>query len=370
MSVARASASFSLAPEDESLFLRLGDLRAAPSAALYTLELSKRYSSIWGGAGAHLARLVEQKYLARYGIAGTRYRVLHLTRKALDAFPSVGARFSEHVGRTPTDEVAARGWIRSSLLAALVSDGFVVGRDLKALTALRRHLIDRQEALIAERSAQGASVRAEAVVRDALRASHRLRPHIAAYCDACGVVEALDSPKGQCSCGATLRREIVTEPWRCSKCEHVATVTEPHLVLREDIENERLVRLPVECRGTLRPSPYLPFDVAYRAGDLLVVLADDPCRSIRSQLRELPLRVPGQPRLKLVLRHADDASLFDPETKTWVVRGPRLRQLEHAFNPRGASVLFPFWETADVLDYRPELQFRVLPKRRRHEEEV
>lgn len=127
-------------------------------------------------------------------------------------------------------------------------------------------------------------------------------------------------------------------------------------------EAERAIVALEQHPALLPSSSTLPFDVAWRVDrdDLRVLFVEQPYVSLRRQLDELPLNTFGQPRVRIVIRPAEDGSVVDQEG-TPLVRGARWRSLSRAFTPTTRPTAgFPLWTTADVVHYRPELFFRVM----------
>jgi hypothetical protein len=269
---------------------------------------------------ALIAELQAARLLAPYRIPGTSRTVHHLTRRAVKAVPELAVRYTTATaGMTP--DVALWGWQRAEVHRRLRLEGWTVGRDLAALAALRRHLLDH------------ASTPA---LRDAL-------------------ARALVDPTG--SSGRRL-----WHPFRCP-CGLVSESSAAHA--RPTKHNEP----PQPCDGTPRLSEPLLYDVVYRdeadAAPFLL-LVDNPNRALLPQLNELPLRTAlydsarrgmvYQPALELLYLPPDDGSVWDNATASWAQRGPRLRQLALYVSARpdrrlrsgsGASH-FPFLRTVTL----------------------
>ncbi len=286
-------------------------------------------------------------------------RFLHLTRSAFTRWPALEALVTDNARKPPPAELAAYAWHRAALAVSARADGFKVGRDIGALTALRRSLLDRQQA----RVAGGPSVQQGEAGRvlQSLRQLPLLQPWSTSVCQGCGLELAVnvEAPRFCPECGSSFRRHVVAMPHACARC---------------GLQSERGGAHTVDgapCTGTLRLVDYLPFDLAWRksaAGhEVRVLLADNPYRSIQTQLDGLPLRVVGQPKLEVVIRPADDGSVFDRATATFAVRGPRYRALLRAFSESSAKTdTFPFWTTATVVPdaVYPEAHFRVVTHER------
>jgi hypothetical protein len=345
----------------------LGQLRAASVAQLHELFFKGHFLQGEGtplslrSTYSRVSTLQKHGYLKNYAITGTPHVVVHLTEKARLSFPRVAAAFGHTVRRPPTDDIAAWAFTRSSLWAALSADGFCVGRDLRAMMALRRNLVDRQRARLDVFSGPKL-VLAERTLQE-LRASPMLSPLTFVTCTVCGRRGKIGvgNAKAPCpACGGALKDEVVLHPHECSACGYVGAKAEPH--------RHRASRMP--CTGIMKERSYLPFDVAYKAEgtsyEVLLPVVDNPMRSIQKQLLELPLRFLGQPRLKVVLRPSDDDSVFDVDRGSFAIIGTRFRQLIRAFSPHENPSDFPYWKSAEVITYRPELSFRTVKKRIRH----
>lgn len=286
-------------------------------------------------------------------------RFLHLTRAAFTRWPTLEALVTDNARKPPPAELAAHAWHRAALAVAARADGFEVGRDLGALTALRRNLLDRQQTRLAAGPATQPGDAGR--VLQGLRQLPLLQPWTTNVCQGCGLELAVnaDAPRFCSECGSTFRRHVVATPHECARC---------------GLQSERGGAHAADgapCSGILRLVDYLPFDLAWRKSptghEVRLLLADNPYRSIQSQLDELPLRVVGQPKLELVIRPADDGSVFDRTAATFAVRGPRYRALLRAFSASSAKTdTFPFWTTATVAPdaIYPEAHFRVVSHER------
>lgn len=305
-----------------------------------------------------IERLVDHGYLTRARLPDTRQTIVHLTEKGRTAFPAVAAAFTDQVRKPPTDDVACWAWQRAALWAALRSDGFDVGNGLDALLALRRSLVDRH------RARSGAPKGARDASLEALRRAPELTPHFYWRCVRCPWTGALDAPAAApcTACAGDLKQQLVAHPWRCRVCQ---------LLTRAFAPEHTSPSTKTLCVGRLKPHRYLPFDVAHRQvpgrpPDVRVLLVDNPMRSIESQLLALPLRFLEQPKLDVIIRPSDDGSVFDVDAGRWAMKGRRLRALEAAFKPHDNPRLYPFWASAEVLTYRPEVVLRSLRSRRKH----
>lgn len=299
--------------------------------------------------------LVDRGFLGVLSVPGRPpTRFLHLLRPAFTRWPELEAVVTDHARKPPTPDLAIHAWHRAALAVAARAAGYTVGRDLAALTALRRSLVDRQTARVAKLN--GRSREDAEVVLRSLRQLPYLQPWTTQACEGCGLELAIGAPAPKfCpECGGAFRRHAVAAPHECARCGTRAERTGPH------------VADGTPCPGILRHVDYLPFDLAWkRAADgfsVQVLFADNPYRATQTQLDELPLRVLGQPRIDVVVRPSDDGSVFDRGTNSYFVRGPRLRSTLRAFSERDARVdSFPFWTTATVAPdaVYPEAYFRV-----------
>lgn len=349
------------------LFLLIGELRGASAQHLHALFFARRYEDRDTGkpisersTRTRIAALVDDGHLARVEIPGTRRVLLQLTERGRTAFPVVANALTEHVRKPLPSEMAAWAWQRAALWAALTEDGYRVGRDVAALRALRRDLVDRQQARVEGAKEKTEREKAEKVLRE-LRSSALLTPWTAVSCPKCGTkLPLLERPQSsRCACGGTFQQRVIETPHSCASCGARAEHFGAHV-------DERVGNT---CGGRLRPVQALPFDVAHRVvdgrHDVLVLLVDNPRRSVESQLDELPLRFLGQPKVRLVVWPSDDDSAYDIDAGEWAAMGPRLRALRRAFDPsapprKGA---FPFWLAAEVEPTRLDLTFRAFSRK-------
>lgn len=110
--------------------------------------------------------------------------------------------------------------------------------------------------------------------------------------------------------------------------------------------------------------PELPYSAAWKGPtsapmDLRLVVVLSPRQSQRKQLEALPLRLAGQPRIPVILRPADDGTMAHHKTGALTYTGPQYRALMRSFREHRNPGAFPYWETADVLNYRPDLWARL-----------
>lgn len=343
---------FEPAADYEELFELLAELRGATAAQLHDLYFRRHSRSTTVTLRAvrdRLNRLVEHGYLTRFGLPDSHQQLIHLTEKGRTQFPAVAAAYGDQVRKVPSVDVATWAWQRSALWACLVADGWNVGGGLPALLALRRHLLDHLSASVARS-------------RDAAMAEIRRAPELAPAfvwrCGGCDWQSTRDvrQPAKCPMCAASPLKQVPIEHiWRCTKCGVTATgpTSDAH----------------GSCPGRFRRQRYLRFDVAFqkRAGappDVMLLLVDNPLRSIESQLMDLPLRFLDQPKLKVIIRPSDDDTIYDANSGTWATKGRRFRALLDAFSPHDNPRLYPFWVSAEVITYRPEVVLRTTTRRR------
>ncbi|MBI1948561.1 MAG: hypothetical protein HYS27_22935 [Deltaproteobacteria bacterium] len=345
-----AQAAASLATEHEELLLLLTTLRAAGGDALYVLYFARSYCR--SASYRRLTSLVTHGLLARQQLAEKRsvYRLAHAAHSLSER---VRVRSTDNSRKPLTDEDADHCWLRSALWAELVTRGYRVGRGRDEVLALRRFLVDEQ----AKRAAGGGSA---ARVLTALRSEPALTPLFRSRCASCRWQGPLGSAIAACpTCRGRAEQALAERRFECPKCGHVSDCNELH-------DNRR--HTGRRCKGAMREVDHLSFDVAWRTAtgtrEVLLVFVDEPGRDLIDQLRALPLRIAGQPRVPIVLRTTDPFSVFDRAKSRWVAKGERHRALLRAFSESGDKHSFPFSTTADVVDIRPELQLRLSPHRR------
>lgn len=282
-------------------------------------------------------------------------RFFHVTREAYAYWPKMASVASKHVYSPPKPELAIHAWHRASLALAFRAEGYTVGRDIAALIALRRFLIDSQRARIEQASGRRQEELTQTLY--ALRDYGLLQPWVIFSCRRCGLELPIGSAKpGPCrECGDVFDVHAIHQPFECAICRKKGEAGGAHQVDG------------VSCPGTLRAVDYLPFDLAYKrtqAGyDVKVLLADHPFRSVATQLAELPLRIMGQTKVDVIVRPCEDGSVYDMKRRTYSVRGPRYRQYLRAFSQDDAKPdAFPYWMTANLLPEHlfPETHFRKL----------
>jgi hypothetical protein len=350
-----------LTPPDVDVCMALGRLRAAPSSALYALSLRHHYKSE-RAARTRLSLLVDEKVLSHAPIAGTKKSIYFLNTAAFRLIPELATVASDNDRKPPTDPIAHWAHLRSTIYAALENDGFVVSADAEGLLVLKRHLLRAMKARITRASSsnpQPGQIARLTTTLARLEQSPALRVPTIATCRCEDAV--YDPPSTTCStCGVPYERKP-HDPWTCSTCHRVSHEPAPHTARQPD-------GTVTSCAGIMRKRPLLPYAVARRDDQVWVVFIDHPYRALDEQLAELPARVPDQPAIEVLARASDDGSVFDSNTGAFRTTGPRHRALQRAFTPHDNPAVFPFWETVNVVQYRPELQHRVINRRSNHEE--
>lgn len=347
------AAAAALAAEHEELLVLLTTLRAASGDALCALYFDAKLAR--RAAFRRLKALTECAVLARQELTDHR-SVYRLAGAALSLSARVRARVSDAARKPLSDDDASYCWLRSALWAELKKQGFEIGRGPSELLALRRFLVDTQ----VKRS--NAGDQGAGRVLAALRSEPTLTPLFRSRCKACRWQSDLRVAVGSCpSCNGHTEQVLSERRFACSKCGHVADRAEEH--------GDGATRPRRTCSGTMREADHLPFDVAWRTTngvrEVLLVFVDDPGCDLVDQLRELPLRVAGQPRVPIVLRTTDIASIYSRETGSWTSKGERHRALLRAFSDDGDKHSFPFSTTAKVVDVCPQLQLRLSHNRPR-----
>lgn len=202
----------------------------------------------------------------------------------------VDQSFSLHPVKDGCSQARARSRLRASMWAESVRAGFAVGCNADALRALR----DRSPDLLPEPALP-----------------HLLRR---LFCPACWTRLSADLTVeyDACpNCGHGLSLEDVEAPFGCTDCDFIndgPLGPIPHFATRAgDFDGS-------QCDGALVARPYLPYDVAWTASRLVVLLVEDSTRDTEEQLRQLPRGRAGRP-LPIVVRtiHRTDD---DGETMT------------------------------------------------------
>ena len=292
--------------------------------------------------------LIAHKYLKAFSLpARPPIRFVYLGPASYARWPELQFLFVPSAQKAPPMPLSMYAWQRAALAVSFTQKGYRVGRDLSALTALRRNLIDRQLAKV--EASTGRDRESGKIIVNRLRALPLLQPWVTYECSQCGHELPLGSPKqSRClECGGDMTVQVVTQPIACAQCG------------MKSVQAFSMLHQQTKCNGTLRAVDYLPFDLAWRRHcgryEATILLVDQPYRSVDAQLAELPLRLYGQPKLDIVLRPSDDGTTFDPQTGTYAVKGHRFRRFvrtlcEPSDNPNQRS----FVDTANLL---PEREF-------------
>lgn len=329
----------------EELFALLTTLRAANGGSLVQLFFRKRKVA-HRTAMRRLAALVAAGYLGHVRLDGGRW-IYHLTEKALALTPRLRLLGHRTLCVPPTERRAMGCWLRAALWASLVKDGYSVGQDGSALHALRRFHVDAL--LDRVKSATTAADRASADwLLQAVRTSEALKFPVRAACGRCGwrgpAFGALRCP----SCKAATSQEIVEHQFRCRVCD---VVVQDASVLKSD---GAVLHDGKPCDGALRQTGVVPYDIAWRKKgeryEVILLVVDNPNRSIQDEIDELPFVCFGQESTPLILRSTDPHSRYDRKAKTWATVGERRAELVKAFGEKGLG------DSLILLDYRPELQ--------------
>lgn len=333
--------------EHVELFLLLSRLRGAGHEALHRLFFAPRLGLSLRATLRRLAFLVRGGFLGRVEITTGR-SVYFLGRAALSTSPTLGATAPRTLCKRPPWPQAHYCWMRSALHALLHEDGYTIGRDARAVLALRRFLIDGTKAS----SRDGWRSRDRALER--IRAMKELAPPSIGTCDDCGLSVGVDEDASRCPrCPRALRRRLAAEVYRCLCCARLVTAVGAHRTARD-----------TPCDGPLRRHDLLAFDVAWRARattrgatyDVMVLVLDEPRRALVAQLRELPLTVEGAIRVPVVLRTSDPQSVLDVAKNTFRSIGLRHLLLNRAFIGPGLRDLYPFSETTTVVSLGPGIE--------------
>lgn len=271
----------------------------------------------------------------------------YLSAKAVKNFECVSwctAKFTT----TPNDRLALWAFHRSHLTLALHKDGYSVGRSSQHLLALRRNLVDRQRRIVTNLSG-AAKVAAEKVLYD-LRMDEDLLPATQVYCERCGAKSRPGkSPRRLCRCSKEhMSRTIVEGQLRCRRCKALSygwnrtgCCPTPRLH-REDAA-------AYDIAVNNRPASGTP--------SVAIVVVDHPGSSVERTLRELPLRIRGQPKIPIILRPSSVETAFDVESGRYKRKDARFARIMKAFSPemdRRVSQ-FPYHTTSKVLTYRPTI---------------
>ena len=277
-------------PRDDllALFELVGRYRVLSTPHAHTLHFAGPKSATQPTLRAtqlRIARLQEEGYLATFALPATPpVRFSFLTRAAFERFPALHGVCGDLARKRPAPDVAIHAWTRAALASSAQAAGFKVGRDLRALTALRRFLVDGQRARI-DAAKPGLEREDAHRVLGLLRGRSLLQPWTVAVCEGCGLELPVNVPASpHCEeCGGAFKLVVVTAPHSCARCGLQSERTGAHAVGGRS------------CSGASRQVDYLPFDLAWRQNgdgyEVQILLADNPYRSLQAQLDELPLRV-------------------------------------------------------------------------------
>lgn len=263
-------------------------------------------------------------WLARARLPGTPRVAYLLTRKTLRKVPTLRERCTD-AWTSAHPDLLVYGWQRAEAWRRLALEGWRVGRDRLALATLRDYLLHHA-------------------------ASERLVARLQND-------PSLHDPR-------TPDGQPLVAVYRCHRCGRVSHAPHsPHAAAGESRTHT--------CYARMRRSDVVTFDIAYRKGapnePPLLLVVDEPFRSVLAQLMALPLRNHGynqrtrvndyQARLDVMFLPSDDGSLWDDEARRWARIGPRLclaRRVLGTLVPTG-TVTFPFARTARLVDPLPAL---------------
>ena len=155
-------------------------------------------------------------------------------------------------------------------------------------------------------------------------------------------------PQRPCGCAQEhSARHIIEYRWRCNTCGAQSFDDRARCCAAPRWRRTDIVAFDV----AIHPDP--PFGLPAVA----VLLVDLPDSSIAKKLKALPLRIRGKPKIPVILRQAESETIFDVSANRYLTKGRRFRLLMRAFSPdmdRNVSQ-FPYFTTAEVLTYRPEI---------------
>lgn len=323
----------------EDLFVLLTTLRAASAGSLHQLYFQKR-SLPERTAMRRLHDLVAAGYLGNVRIEGAR-RVYHATAKALDLSPRTRACALSSHAVPPPDQQAMACWLRSALWASLDAAGWRVGRGGSELT-VRRFLVDSTRIERAKTPSERLFLVENRLKH--LRAAPELVPPIEDACSKCSF-HGKPGPQLACPlCGGPTSQRVVERRHVCRTCgtEVPAPITTEH----------RDKKTGAACSGSVRETGVIPYDVAWRRRsegyEVMIVLVDDPSRSVEAQVSQLPFVTFEQPPLPLLVRSTDPHSRFDRRAGKWVTVGRRRSELLAAFGDKRRP--------ATLVERDPEIQ--------------
>lgn len=155
-----------------------------------------------------------------------------------------------------------------------------------------------------------------------------------------------DGPRGRRVLVGWLREQTNSVPLVQQALDRFATE-----LTRVDEQLGRLTMLEARVDIAWRGTPSAP-------ENLRILFVEHPFRALKAQLAQLPLDIHGLPPIDIVLRPQDDGSAVDKHTGRPLWKGPRWLRLERLFQETARPTSFPFWETARLVTYRPELFYR------------
>lgn len=150
------------------------------------------------------------------------------------------------------------------------------------------------------------------------------------------------------SCKGTTTPVYAQWSYRCRSCD--AKLLLPSAALHARADDPQL-----QCGGELRELGVVPYDIAWRkrgdAHEVVVLVVDNPSRSLEVQVDELPLICHDSPRLPVILRSVDPRARFDRAAMKWVSVGPRHAELMKIFTDPLKRAQY-----VTLVDHRPEIQ--------------
>lgn len=264
---------------------------------------------------SRLRRLLLARLLVSRRLPGTPRIVYFLTARAFTALPRLSEFYSRSILKFNAASALA-AWQRAEAVAHFVTSGWRVERDYLALRALRSDILARLN---------------NNAVRDVLLTHNALADH----------------RHGDGS--------VLFSPYRCPRCGYVAAKPErPHV--------PSLGR--PACIGRMKRSTFTLYDIAHRPNNAeppFILLVDNPYRSVRAQLEELPVTASNydrvsrtvhyQPSVRVLFLPSEDGSLWDPARCSWLTKGPRQRTFEALTRASRTKRIdqFPFYRTVESI---------------------
>ena len=303
----------------------LGAYRAVPVYLLVKLlpYLSDRE------ARSVVSKLQTSGLISCIRIAQPRLQAYHLTRRAFVVHPGLHAAVRERWATQLSPQAAQAAHDRAALIASFTANGWSVGRAGLYADGFFSWYSEQ-----VDKSAQDIPPGKRAGYREAVLGVPCLARYYHYSCPVCEV-EAVDGACPECRLALPHRMDHV---FRCMRyaCGYSAASPEPHRFQGS------------ACKGRMVLGDASPFDIALKEGETpLILLADDPNRSIRYQLDELPVGtsffvgggvVAYQPRVRIVFQPSRDGSIWAPATYKsdgtvyrpgyWRLAGPRVREFE------------------------------------------